>query len=405
VVLTNCDGHEVKAAHDNETLFDIMSLKTPMELSVDERYKYDVSPTGEEELLIIRRLHQVVIPISGHGDHGLDLGKYLFHGISGFATSRTFFLGPREHASSFARSLKDRLKADEVLMQPDDIGGTRKAKNYYTTKSTKKQHEVSVEKRNEDSMFTQTRQPLELNAKYCLKKSLWCFIPLDSAVASMLLSNNKDTLWSEVLWLIAHPDFHFPHKPSGFSDIASEYVKRTQVIVNELLKVNYCPFLPYFDLARGLMPHTDHGVLTLLYQNDVPGLEFFHNGKWVVMSGVPNAFLVLNADHLEIFSNGVSKSKLHRAVVKDECKRFTLVNANGPSLDTVVGPSPRLVDEQDHPSGYLPMKYGEHLELQTKLTTAAKHAFNIARLQNCGSWKSSLKRNNYNSAMCRDGAM
>ncbi|GJW71806.1 hypothetical protein Tco_0128723, partial [Tanacetum coccineum] len=52
------------------------------------------------------------------------------------------------------------------------------------------------------------------------------------------------------------------------TDIASEYVKWTQVIVNELLK----------------------GVL---------GLEVFHNGKWVVMSGVPNAFLVLNADHLE----------------------------------------------------------------------------------------------------------
>ncbi|PWA76552.1 limit dextrinase [Artemisia annua] len=61
-VLTNCDGHEVKgseiltyggdpvayasqpvetinyvSAHDNETLFDIISLKTPMEISVDER--------------------------------------------------------------------------------------------------------------------------------------------------------------------------------------------------------------------------------------------------------------------------------------------------------------------------------------------------------------------------------
>ncbi|GKE19272.1 DMR6-like oxygenase 2-like protein [Tanacetum coccineum] len=162
---------------------------------------------------------------------------------------------------------------------------------------------------------------------------------------------------------------YFPHEQP---DIASEYVKRTQVIVNELLKgvsenvgfeasylnkelnlessfpllaVNYCPFLLDFDLSRGFMPHTDHGVLTLLYENGVPGLEIFHNGKWVVMSGAPNAFLVLNVNNLEIFSNGVYKSKLHRAVVKDECKRITLVNTNGPSLDTVVGPSPRLVDE------------------------------------------------------------
>ncbi|GJU88188.1 DMR6-like oxygenase 2-like protein [Tanacetum coccineum] len=112
----------------------------------------------------------------------------------------------------------------------------------------------------------------------------------------------------------------------GSSEMASSMSKRTQVIVNELLKgvsenfgfkssylnkelnfdssfrllaVNYCPFLPDFDLARGLMPHTDHGVLTLLYENDVSGLEVFHNGKWVVMSGVPNAFLVLMRNHLE----------------------------------------------------------------------------------------------------------
>ncbi|GJU88189.1 hypothetical protein Tco_1300612 [Tanacetum coccineum] len=77
-MLTNCDGHEVKAAHDNETLFDMISLKTPKKLLLmrerlgfhgnphikfgrNRRDKCDVSPTDEEELLIIRRLHQLVI--------------------------------------------------------------------------------------------------------------------------------------------------------------------------------------------------------------------------------------------------------------------------------------------------------------------------------------------------------
>ncbi|GKA22528.1 2-oxoglutarate (2OG) and Fe(II)-dependent oxygenase superfamily protein [Tanacetum coccineum] len=214
------------------------------------------------------------------------------------------------------------------------------------------------------------------------KESLWWYLDLrcyGTAQAVMVIS------LSDLLQSIP-----------GNSDIASEYVKRTQVIVNELLKdvsenvgfeasylnkelnlessfpllaVNYCPFLLDFDISRGFMPHTDHSVLTLLYENGVPGLEVFHNGKWVVMSGAPNAFLVLNVNNLEIFSNGVYKSKLHRAVVKDECKRITLVNTNGPSLDTVVGPSPRLVDEQDYPAGYL----------QTYI--AGKHAFDIVRLQ------------------------
>nr|GEW87542.1 serine-threonine/tyrosine-protein kinase catalytic domain-containing protein [Tanacetum cinerariifolium] len=43
------------------------------------------------------------------------------------------------------RSPKDRLKADEVLMQLEEIVGTRKAKDYYSTKLTRKQPEVSVE--------------------------------------------------------------------------------------------------------------------------------------------------------------------------------------------------------------------------------------------------------------------
>ncbi|GKB06203.1 DMR6-like oxygenase 2-like protein, partial [Tanacetum coccineum] len=143
------------------------------------------------------------------------------------------------------------------------------------------------------------------------------FDPIRFSSGFNAVEQNKDTLWREVLQLIAHPDFHCPHKPSRVLDIASEYVKRTQVIVNELLKgvsenigfeasylnkelnlnssfpllaVNSCPFLLDFDLSRGFMPHTDHGVLTLLYENGVPGLEVFHNGKWVVMSGAPNDF-------------------------------------------------------------------------------------------------------------------
>ncbi|KAI3715277.1 hypothetical protein L6452_22252 [Arctium lappa] len=221
------------------------------------------------------------------------------------------------------------------------------------------------------------------------------------------VDKHKDSLWREYLRLIVHPEFHCPHKPPGFSELASDYVKRTRTVAMELVKgvseslgfeelymneelnldsgfqllaINYYPSLVEFDTPRGLMPHTDHGLLTLLYENGVPGLEVLRNGKWVGMSDVPNAFLVLNSDHLEIFSNGKYKSKLHRTVVKDERKRITLVNPNGPSLDTVVGPSSRLVDGGNCLPGYLPMKYSEYLEMQTKLTMAGKHAFDIVRL-------------------------
>nr|GFA73872.1 protein DMR6-like oxygenase 2-like isoform X1 [Tanacetum cinerariifolium] len=173
------------------------------------------------------------------------------------------------------RSLKHRLKADEVLMQPDGIAG--------------------------ESWDT---RDFDQRDNGCLEAVVF-LIPLDSTVASMMLSKLK-TCYGEKFF--------------GSLLILIFIVLTNHRASVKLHRINYCPFLLDFDLACGLMPRIDHDVLTLLYENDVPGLEVFHNEKWVVMSGVPNAFLVLKADHFEIFSNGVSKSKLHRAVVEDECK-------------------------------------------------------------------------------------
>ncbi|MFS7981571.1 putative flavanone 3-dioxygenase [Helianthus anomalus] len=225
--------------------------------------------------------------------------------------------------------------------------------------------------------------------------------PIRFSAGLNLVNPNKDTLWREYLRLIVHPDFNCPYKPPGFSELASEYVKKTRAVAMELVKgvseslgfeasymnrelnldasfqllaINYYPSHVELDVSRGLMPHTDHGLLTLLCENGVPGLEVLRGGKWVGMGGVPNAFSVLNSDHLEIFSNGKYKSKLHRTVVTDERKRITLVNPNGPSLDTIVGPSSRLVDGEKRLPRYHPMKFSEYLECQTKLITAGKNA-------------------------------
>ncbi|KAK9078904.1 hypothetical protein SSX86_002963 [Deinandra increscens subsp. villosa] len=232
--------------------------------------------------------------------------------------------------------------------------------------------------------------------------------PVRCGTGLNLVNVNKDTLWREYLRLIVHPDFNCPHKPARFSELASDYVKRTRAVAMELvngvseslgfessymnrelnldagfqlLAINYYPSLLEVDISRGLMPHTDHGLLTLLYENGVPGLEVLRDGKWVGMGGgVSNAFSIINSDHLEIFSNGKYKSKLHRTVVKDGRKRITLVNPNGPSLDTIVGPSSRLVDGENRLPRYLPMKYRDYLECQTKLITAGKHAFDMIRI-------------------------
>lgn len=64
--------------------------------------------------------------------------------------------------------------------------------------------------------------------------------------------------------------------------------------------VNFYPECPQPDLTMGIAPHSDHGGLTVLLQNDVGGLQVRHKDHWVAVEPVPNTFAVNVADHLEV---------------------------------------------------------------------------------------------------------
>ena len=68
----------------------------------------------------------------------------------------------------------------------------------------------------------------------------------------------------------------------------------------QLFAVNLYPPCPNPEAAMGLPPHTDHGLLTLLMQNGVEGLQVQHNGKWVIINEIPNSFIVNVGDQLEV---------------------------------------------------------------------------------------------------------
>lgn len=112
------------------------------------------------------------------------------------------------------------------------------------------------------------------------------------------------------------------------SETIEEYCKRSREVASELMRgiseslgleerfmektfdfdvgsqqlvVNLYPPCPEPDVAIGLPPHTDHGLLTLLMQNELSGLQVMHNGKWVpVNHPPPNSFLVNLGDHMEV---------------------------------------------------------------------------------------------------------
>lgn len=71
----------------------------------------------------------------------------------------------------------------------------------------------------------------------------------------------------------------------------------------QILVANFYPRCPQPELAMGLPPHSDHGLLTVLVQNNVGGLQVKHNGKWVLVNPLPNSFLVNTCDQLEVCSS------------------------------------------------------------------------------------------------------
>ncbi|KAL0357042.1 UNVERIFIED_CONTAM: 2-oxoglutarate-dependent dioxygenase 19 [Sesamum calycinum] len=197
--------------------------------------------------------------------------------------------------------------------------------------------------------------------------------------------------WRDFLKVFVHPQFHSPHKPQSLREVVMEYCKRSREVVRKLLKgiseslgieesemeksleldsslqifvANLYPRCPNPDAAVGAAPHSDHGLFTLLIQNQVAGLHIQHKGNWVHVTPRPNSILVNTADHLEIFSNGKYKSVLHRAVVNNMKARISVAVTNGPSADTVVSPAPHLLRTQDCWPAYVPMKYKDYLLTQ-----------------------------------------
>lgn len=49
------------------------------------------------------------------------------------------------------------------------------------------------------------------------------------------------------------------------------------------MAINYCPLCPQPELTYGLPCQTDPNVITILLQDDVPGLQVLINGRWVAV--------------------------------------------------------------------------------------------------------------------------
>ncbi|OWM83171.1 hypothetical protein CDL15_Pgr011853 [Punica granatum] len=110
-------------------------------------------------------------------------------------------------------------------------------------------------------------------------------------------------------------------------------------------KVAKYPKCPQPENVRGLREHTDAGGIILLLQDDqVPGLEFLKDGEWVqIPPSKNNAIFVNTGDQIEVLSNGRYKSALHRVMTIKDGSRLSIATFYNPAGDAIISPAQKLL--------------------------------------------------------------
>ncbi|XP_008791262.2 flavanone 3-dioxygenase F3H1-like [Phoenix dactylifera] len=194
--------------------------------------------------------------------------------------------------------------------------------------------------------------------------------------------------WREIVTFFSHPvgarDYsRWPDKPEGWRSAVDSYSEKLMVLACKLLGVlseamglekealtkacvdmdqklvvNFYPRCPQPDLTLGLKRHTDPGTITLLYQDQVGGLQATKDGgkTWIAVQPVEAAFVVNLGDHGHYLSNGRFKNADHQAVVNSNYERLSIAAFQNPAPEAIVYP--------------LAIREGEKLVLDEPITFA-----------------------------------
>ena len=101
------------------------------------------------------------------------------------------------------------------------------------------------------------------------------------------------------------------------------------------------PQIPSFGNAEwGVGEHTDYGVLTILKQDNIGGLQVKSKSGWIVAPYIPGTFICNIGDMLDRMTGGYYRSTPHRVINKSGKSRYSWPFFFDPNWDVVVEPLP-----------------------------------------------------------------
>ena len=187
----------------------------------------------------------------------------------------------------------------------------------------------------------------------------------------------------------------WPHHPPAFKETLREYFLANAVLSEQVMailcralrinnnsfarffsprhtssaRLNYYPSedplaaedqqsaTPLGDMA--LHHHTDQGAITLLFQDNIGGLQAFSKDNgWIDIEPMEDALVVNIGDIVQVWSNGAYRAALHRVLpIAHGKSRYSLPFFYQPSFDSVIEPHTELGEAQ-----YRPFTCGEFIQ-------------------------------------------
>lgn len=147
-------------------------------------------------------------------------------------------------------------------------------------------------------------------------------------------------------------------------------LEEASCLEGKVMVCHYYPVCPEPERTMGIVAHTDPGVLVVLAQDGVGGLQVKHTGdegrsQWVDVKPVPGALVINVGDLLQMMSNDEYKSVEHRVVMNtQEEARVSIALFFNPGKrgdSDFYGPLPELVSPEN-PAKYRNLTIPEFLE-------------------------------------------
>jgi isopenicillin N synthase-like dioxygenase len=133
---------------------------------------------------------------------------------------------------------------------------------------------------------------------------------------------------------------------------------------SSFLRLNYYPVVdPLGEEGQsgadlGIHHHTDAGALTILLQDDIPGLQVCRDGTWHDVRPMSGALVVNIGDMVQVWSNDRYRAPVHRVLAMNRSDRYSLPFFFNPGYEAVVAPLPTVVSAS-RPALYSGFSWGE----------------------------------------------